>query len=244
MPDFAGRIRDNIFVIQERIDRVAERVGRSPREVALMAVTKFNPAESVLAAYHAGLRLFGENRVQEAYIKFFPIKKEIDTASLHMIGTLQKNKINRALTLFDALQGVDSVETLEAILSRIGQRSSPLLLYFELHTGEESKAGFPSVDEMLRACDAFASFLQSVGPSGSFVKLKGLMTMAPFTSDSGEIRRSFRKLVAAKQKVAQHFSFPDFDQLSMGMSNDFEIAIEEGATIVRIGTAIFGQRGP
>lgn len=242
MPDTAERIRDNILFTQERIARAAERAGRAPQDVSLMAVTKFNPAESVVAAYRAGIRLFGENRVQEALSKYVPLRQEIPAAALHMIGTLQKNKINKALSLFDGIQSIDSAETLEAILARADQRSSPLELFLELHTGEESKAGFPNVDDLLRACEIVAEFHQSNPRARDSIALRGLMTMAPFTSDIAAVRRSFVALAEASRAVAQHFGFPDFDQLSMGMSNDFEIAIEEGSTIVRVGTALFGER--
>lgn len=242
MPKIAEQIRDNIAFIQERIERACARAERSVHEVSLMAVSKFNPFESILAAYHGGIRLFGENRVQEAWTKFASTRDQLPNASLHMIGILQKNKINKALTLFDAIQGIDSVETLQAILSRVDQRETPLKLFFELHTGEESKAGFPKTEELFRACEVLEAFLRSSLEGSNRVQLKGLMTMAPFTAETERIRHSFRELVAAKKSIDARFHFMEFDQLSMGMSNDFEIAIEEGATLVRIGTAIFGER--
>jgi len=242
MPDIAVQIRDNIALTRERIERACARAGRSVRDVSLMAVSKFNPFESILAAHHGGIRLFGENRVQEAWSKFASTRDQLPDTALHMIGTLQKNKVNKALALFDAIQGIDSVETLQAILSRIDQRASPLHVFFELHTGEESKAGFPNTDELYRACEALEAFFDSSSERNKNVKLKGLMTMAPFTSETDSIRRSFRALVDAKRGIETRFHFADFDQLSMGMSNDFEIAIEEGATLVRVGTAIFGER--
>jgi len=141
MSDIAEQIRDNVALIQERIERACVRAGRSAGEISLMAVSKFNPFESVLAAYHNGIRLFGENRVQEAWLKFASTRAQIPDSALHMIGTLQKNKVNKALMLFDAIQGIDSVETLQAILSRVNQHTTALRIFFELHTGEESKAG-------------------------------------------------------------------------------------------------------
>jgi hypothetical protein len=242
MPMNDSQISDNIARIQERILRAAERAGRAPQSIALMAVTKFHPAEAILDAYHAGIRLFGENRVQEAQTKYPPLRDSLAGSRLHMIGTLQKNKINKALGIFDALEGIDSVEVLEAILARLSSRTEPIELFFELHTGEESKAGFPSLDELLRACDLLASFAAENREKGRLVVLRGLMTMAPFTTDERAIRHSFRMLAAAKAEVAQRFDFVHFTELSMGMSNDFEIAIEEGSTLVRIGTALFGER--
>lgn len=242
MPMNDSQIADNIARIQERILRAAERAGRAPQSIALMAVTKFHPAEAILDAYHAGIRLFGENRVQEAQTKYPPLRDSLAGSRLHMIGTLQKNKINKALGIFDALEGIDSVEVLEAILARLSSRTEPIELFFELHTGEESKAGFPSLDELLRACDLLASFAAENREKGRLVVLRGLMTMAPFTTDERAIRHSFSMLAAAKAEVAQRFDFVHFTELSMGMSNDFEIAIEEGSTLVRIGTALFGER--
>jgi hypothetical protein len=241
MPDSSAVIAENIARIGERIARAAESAGRSVDDVSLMAVTKFHPLEAVRYAYLSGIRFFGENRVQEALAKYPPIRVSIKDASLHMIGTLQKNKINKALAIFDAIEGIDSVDTLRAVLTRIDGRKEPFRLYLELHTGEASKAGFPNLDELLRGCEAYAEFLEGDVDIKS-ARLCGLMTMAPFTQDSSEIRKSFKMLAAAKKEVEKRFHFSNFGELSMGMSNDFEIAIEEGATLVRIGTAIFGER--
>ncbi len=210
MPMNDSQISDNIARIQERILRAAERAGRAPQSIALMAVTKFHPAEAILDAYHAGIRLFGENRVQEAQTKYPPLRDSLVGSRLHMIGTLQKNKINKALGIFDALEGIDSVEVLEAILARLSSRTEPIELFFELHTGEESKAGFPSLDELLRACDLLASFAAENREEGRLVVLRGLMTMAPFTTDERAIRHSFRMLAAAKAEVALRFDFVHF----------------------------------
>ncbi len=242
MPNSPAVIAENIARVRERIARAAESAGRSADDVSLMAVTKFHPAEAVRSAYLAGIRFFGENRVQEAQAKYPPIRASLENASLHMIGTLQKNKINKALTIFDAIEGIESVDTLAAILTRAGGRPEPLRLYLELHTGEDSKAGFPNLDELLRGCDAYAEFLAVDAHAAERAILCGLMTMAPFTQDSSVIRRSFRMLAAAKREVENRFHFSNFGGLSMGMSNDFEIAVREGSTLVRIGTAIFGER--
>jgi pyridoxal phosphate enzyme (YggS family) len=235
-------IHNNILRIEARIAHASYLSGRRRETISLMAVSKFHPIESVMAAYRAGIRLFGENRVQEAHAKFSEKASIMPDASLDMIGTLQKNKINKALTVFDGIQSVDSIEALEAIFARLEGRSLPLRIFFELHTGEASKAGFPDTEEMLRACEVYQDFIESQKELGRIIHLCGLMTMAPFTSDQTEIRSSFRELAHAHRSVLDRFSFPDFCELSMGMSNDFEIAIEEGSTMVRIGTAIFGER--
>jgi len=235
-------IQDNISKVVERIARASYRSGRKRETISLMAVSKFHPIESILAANRAGIRLFGENRVQEAQLKFSEKASILSHASLHMLGTLQKNKINKALAVFDGIQSIDSVEVLKAIFARSEGRALPLRIYFELHTGEASKAGFPDTEGILRACEVYQEFIESHKELGGIIRLCGMMTMAPFTSDQSEIRRSFRELVHAQRIVLDRFSFPDFCELSMGMSNDFEIAIEEGSTMVRIGTAIFGER--
>jgi len=235
-------ISNNIARVRERIAIAAESAGRNADDVALMAVTKFHPVEAVRYAYLAGIRWFGENRVQEALAKYSAIRASLENTSLHMIGTLQKNKINKALTIFDAIESIESVDTLVALLARATGRQEPLRIYLELHTGEDSKAGFLNIDELLRACDTYAEFLENNAQAAEQVMLCGLMTMAPFTQEASLIRRSFRMLAAAKKEVEQRFHFPHFCELSMGMSNDFELAIQEGSTLVRIGTAIFGER--
>ncbi len=242
MSNSAAVIAENIARVRERIAKAAESAGRSADDVSLMAVTKFHPAEAVRCAYLAGVRCFGENRVQEAQAKYPPIRESLESISLHMIGTLQKNKINKALAIFDAIEGIGSVDILTALLARVASREEPLCLYLELHTGEDSKAGFPNIDELLRACDVYAEFLEHTASAAERVMLCGLMTMAPFTQDTSLIRRSFRMLAAAKREVEKRFHFSNFCELSMGMSNDFEVAIQEGSTLVRIGTAIFGER--
>lgn len=235
-------IRDNITRIRERMETAAIKAGRNPADIALLAVTKFHPLESVRVAYDAGLRLFGENRVQEASDKYADFRQHMPDARLHMIGTLQKNKVNKSLDLFDAIQSVDSTELLEAILVRLERRLFPLALYFELHTGEESKSGFPDTDALLHACDMLAEHRIRSPLCAKLVRLEGLMTMAPFTDDPVPVRASFSMLRKARELVRARFPELGCEGLSMGMSNDFELAIEEGSTLVRIGTAIFGPR--
>lgn len=202
-----------------------------------MAVTKFHPIEAVEAAYAAGARLFGENRVQEAESKFAPFLASHPDARVELIGSLQSNKAKKAVALFSSVQSVDSLGLLSELEKRAAAASRRLDILFELHTGEDSKAGFPDLEGLLEAAD----FLAGLGPDSS-LRPRGLMTMAPFTKDEGSIRASFRSLRAAFDALKTRFPFPSFDTLSMGMTNDFEIAVEEGSTLVRIGTAIFGSR--
>jgi pyridoxal phosphate enzyme (YggS family) len=211
-----------------------------------MAVSKFHPAEAVKEAYSAGIRLFGESRVQEALSKFDDaLKAGLPGAALHMIGNLQSNKINKALESFDCIQSIGSRELLEAVAVRVLKTGREIPLLLELHTGEASKAGFPDVEALLRAVEEEfereqRGFYREEG--GGRVRLAGLMTMAPYTDSEPELRRSFRILAACAEKVRKGFGLDRFDELSMGMSGDFEIAIEEGSTLVRVGTALFGER--
>ena len=243
----------NISLVQERIQKAAMRSGRDLSQISLLAVAKFHPAEAVIAAYSSGIRRFGENRVQEAAAKYLPETMNLMTgAEVDMIGTLQGNKVNKALAIFDSIQSVDSLDLLKAIVLRTKRREKKLKLYLELHTGEESKSGFSSVDGILKAID---SYMEALGgsktgsqdaleteKSASMIELAGLMTMAPFTGDENLVHASFQSLRKALEEIRKHFGLPGFRELSMGMSGDFEIAIEEGSTLLRIGTAIFGTR--
>jgi pyridoxal phosphate enzyme (YggS family) len=232
-------IKENIDSLRLRMEGAATRAGRPVSEISLMAVTKFQPIEAVFSAYAAGIRLFGENRVQEACSKYGEgAAKELPGSRLDLIGQLQRNKINKALEVFDSIQSVGSLELLEAILDRSRERERSIGLYLELHTGEETKSGFACLDDLLAAVERF---LERKNANGS-LKLKGLMTMAPFTGERNVQRKAFKALAEASREIKKRFDITGFDELSMGMSSDFESAIEEGSTMVRIGTAIFGAR--
>jgi len=227
----------------------AGRAGRDPGAVALMAVGKFHPAEASLAAFAAGAKVFGESRVQEALAKFgaqgdaaadagsAPLSAALARGDLelHLIGTLQSNKAKKAAELFSCVESVHSVEIARELSKRALAAGRRLDVLLELHTAEETKSGFPGRDSLLAACDGLA------GLEG--LRVRGLMTMAPWTSDERAIRASFRALAALHREIAASGRFERFDVLSMGMTNDYEIAIEEGSTMVRVGTAIFGERG-
>ncbi|OHD22859.1 MAG: YggS family pyridoxal phosphate enzyme [Spirochaetes bacterium GWB1_59_5] len=232
--EYATKIAGNITRVRERMAIASARSGRKTDSVTLLVVTKFNPAEAVLAAYAAGVRTFGENRVQEAEAKFASIEGLIPGSAAHLLGHLQSNKVKKAVALFDCVQSVDSEDILVELARRASDAGKVLDILFELHTGEESKSGFPDADSMFRAMEKAAA-LSSLRP-------RGLMTMAPYTDDMTVVRDSFKVCAAAFDKAGALFGFDDFNLLSMGMTNDFEVAIEEGSTIVRIGTAIFGSR--
>jgi pyridoxal phosphate enzyme (YggS family) len=227
--------------LEERISSACLRCGRKREEVALMGVSKFHPYEAVEKAWKAGLCLFGESRVREGMEKFslFMEKRPEEQAELHLIGSLQRNKAKSAASFFDCVQSVDR----ESLIDELGKlcspeglnlkRERPLMILLEFHTGEESKTGFPDLDSLFRGAEKALSW-----PG---LKPAGLMTMAPFTADTGAVRASFRALVKARGELEKRFG-PIWSCLSMGMTGDFETAIEEGSTLIRVGTAIFGER--
>ncbi|MDR1867590.1 MAG: YggS family pyridoxal phosphate-dependent enzyme [Treponema sp.] len=227
-------VSDSVQRIREQIVQTCVRCGRDPATVQLMAVSKFQPIEKIHEAACAGIKLFGENRVQEAVQKLQTFKREQADIKIHLIGSLQRNKAKAALSFFDGIQSVDR----ESLLVELGRltlnRAEAFPLLLELHTGEESKAGFKDCDSLLRAVDLASHY--------SGIAIRGLMTIAPFTQDIQIIRASFRSLVHAQQVLQSHVPAGDYSILSMGMSNDFVCAIEEGSTLIRIGTALFGSR--
>jgi pyridoxal phosphate enzyme (YggS family) len=229
-------IAANIALIQERISAAASRAGRDPGDIALMAVSKTQSPVRIREAYDAGQRLFGENRVQEFAGKVEALG-ELHVAEWHMIGHLQSNKAARAAELFRAVDSVDSLklaEKLDAAARNLGRKLEVLV---EINVGgEAAKSGVapdaPMLEKVLRAA-----------PSLDALVFRGLMTVPPFTENPDGARPYFRKLRELRDTIAaRKLPAVDMDQLSMGMSHDFEVAIEEGSTCVRVGTAIFGER--
>ena len=215
------------------------RSGRKREDITLMVVTKFNPLEAVVEAWDAGIRCFGESRVQEAVSKFTAFRTERPGAELHLIGALQRNKAKAAAAFFDCIQSLDRESLAEELAKHSGNRDKggalPVLL--ELRTGEDSKSGFESLDKLFRAVELIMAC-----PT---LRIRGLMTLAPNTAEETPVRAAFRKLAAAQRELETRFpnkAGHSFTCLSMGMSGDFEIAIEEGSTMLRIGSAIFGER--
>jgi PLP dependent protein len=225
-PEFKTRLQE----IRDRISRAVARFNQKPDRVTLLAVTKTIPLEIIQMAYEAGLRDFGENRVQEALEKIGQLPPDIHW---HLIGQLQTNKINKIGRKFVLVHSVDSVHLAEALSARMGSENQDILL--EVNTsGEASKAGV-SPQEALVAAEKVSQL-----PG---LKLKGLMTVGPLTEDAGRQREAFKKLKGLFDEIRQtSWAGPSFSILSMGMSGDFEAAIEEGSTLVRIGTALFGKR--
>ena len=229
-------ISENIVAIRERIEAAARRAGRSAANVALMGVTKTHPPERIREAYVAGLRLFGENRVQEFAGKAGALA-DLAGAEWHMIGHLQTNKAGKAIELFNAVDSVDSVKLAEKLDAAARNLGKKLSLLIEINVGgEAAKSGLapdtPELEELLLAAPRFEA-----------LEFRGVMTVPPFTDDPGDSRTFFRQLRRLRDAIAaRKLTAISMDVLSMGMSHDFAVAIEEGSTCVRVGTAIFGER--
>jgi pyridoxal phosphate enzyme (YggS family) len=226
----------NLDAVKEAIRRAESASGRSEGSVRLLAVSKFHGADAVAEALDAGQTLFGENRVQEALDKFRLVKemRPASEAELHIIGSLQRNKVKGALAVSSCVQSVDRAELLAEMQKQAQKLGIRVRALFEIRTGEESKSGFDSEDA-LAECVAGARAMPNI-------ECAGFMTIAPFTDDASVIRKSFSKCRQTALKMRKLFPELRLTELSMGMSGDFPIAIEEGSTMVRIGTAIFGDR--
>ncbi len=236
MEEIVFDVKQNLSDVVSRIRAAERRAGRKEGEVKLLAVSKFHSERKISLLADAGQVLFGENRVQEAREKFIPIKSLRPNVKLHIIGQLQTNKVKKAVEVADCIESVDRIPLLQEIEKRCSELGRNIQVFLELHTAEDSKSGFSDVDE---ARKALAMFGEGLFPH---VEPKGFMTMAPFTEDEGAVRRSFSTLRETASALRREFPFLPLDELSMGMSGDFEKAIEEGSTLVRIGTAIFGGR--
>jgi pyridoxal phosphate enzyme (YggS family) len=226
-------IEENLKRVQERIAAAAKRAGRDPSSVKLVTVTKTIDIEQIRVAVAAGAAVLGENRVQEAREK---IERLGNVASWHLIGTLQSNKAKYAVKLFDLVHSVDTLELAKEIdrqAARIGKTQDVLI---EVNiAGEASKSGVPLNAAIDLVRDAAGL---------KHIRIKGLMTMPPYSENPEDSRQHFRKLRELSGSVTKdNVHGVSMQVLSMGMSGDFEVAVEEGATLVRVGTAIFGERG-
>ena len=219
-------IEQNVRYVERSIAGACERAGRSPDEVTLIAVTKTIGIPAIEAAFNAGIRNFGENRVQEAQPKIEQLASLRPSLIWHMVGHLQTNKAKTAMDIFDIIHSVDSLRLAET-LSQHSQSKLPVLIEVNV-SGEATKSGFllPEVDEAVKRIGRLPN-----------IEVEGLMTIAPWGSDAEEVRPIFRRLRQLGDALGLR-------HLSMGMTDDFEVAIEEGATLVRIGRAIFGERIP
>jgi pyridoxal phosphate enzyme (YggS family) len=228
------QLQQNVNDVRERIARAAERVGREPDEIKLVAVSKTQPSVRIQDAIDVGVTAVGENRVQEAVEKIVDVGQ--DAAEWHLIGHLQSNKARKAVELFDVIQSLDSVELakrLERICIEEGRSELPVFIEVDL-AGEETKSGIvedelPKLVRVLQSCIC--------------LRLDGLMIVPPYLENPVRVRPYFKRLQKLRDGLVDEGAFGSgAGVLSMGMSHDFEVAVEEGATVVRIGTAIFGER--
>jgi len=241
------QLRGNLEAVQERIAAAAQRCGRDPAEVRLLAVTKTHPEHMVDLAFQAGMRLFGENRVQEAVAKYGslptgpaagpsgeqPPAPRWLGSELHLIGHLQRNKARLAAGLFGCVQSIDKLDTAEALARACRERGRAMDVLREMNTsGEACKSGCQEEEALLEAAGA----VRELAP----LRLRGLMTVGPLTEDAGRVASAFARLRRLYERLRS--AAPSIDVLSMGMSGDFEIAVQEGATMVRLGTVLFGAR--
>ena len=227
-------IRANLAEVRRRMEQAAARVGRNADEIKLVAVSKLHPADTLRNAIAAGANVFGENKVQEAEDKIAEVGR--DAAEWHLIGHLQSNKARKAVQLFDIIHSVDSLELaerLERICSEDGRNELSIFVQVDL-AGEETKSGVAKSD-----LPALVAYLKTC----KRLRFNGLMLLPPFFEEAEATRPYFKRLRAIRDDLASQNAFTNArGELSMGMSHDFEIAIEEGATVVRVGTAIFGAR--
>jgi pyridoxal phosphate enzyme (YggS family) len=229
-------VAQNVAEVRQRIAASAQRAARDPEEVVLMAVSKTFAPEPIREAYAAGLRVFGENRVQEFSGKAAALS-DLHDAEWHMIGHLQSNKAGAAAAVFAAVDSLDSLKLAEKLNASAEKLGKKLGVLIEIKVGGEiAKSGLaPDSGELEK--------LLTAAPQFERLEFRGLMTIPPFTEDAQEARPYFRKLRALRDRIAaRRLPAVRMDVLSMGMSHDFEIAIEEGSTCVRVGTAIFGER--
>ena len=226
-------IHENLLQVQDRVAAAAERAGRDPGTVRIVAVSKTKRPSLILEAIDAGVTEIGENQFQEARAKYDQVNRPV---KWHFVGHLQTNKAKGALKIFDLIHSVDSLRLLKEINRRSGQMNFQTDVLIQVNTsGESSKYGVQPEQAL--------SFIESA-LDYSHVRIKGLMTIGPFTPNVDAVRPSFALLSRLQDKIkAQQFAGVEMEYLSMGMTHDFEVAVEEGANIIRIGTAIFGKRG-
>ncbi|MFT4143413.1 MAG: YggS family pyridoxal phosphate-dependent enzyme [Mobilitalea sp.] len=245
-------MKENILEIEQRIQRACERAGRDRSEVTLIAVSKTMPNEKLVEAYHLGMRAFGENKVQELVQKYEALSDKFDNAAeWHMIGHLQRNKVKYIVDKAELIHSVDSVRLAEQINLEATKKDIVCDILIEVNISDEDTKYGVSPAEVSALLEEVVMFKN--------IRVRGLMTVAPYTDNPEKNREYFKKLrqlyVDIKSKnndnncngsnieeTAPRYDLNNFNVLSMGMTGDFEIAIEEGATIIRVGTGIFGER--
>jgi pyridoxal phosphate enzyme (YggS family) len=235
-------VADNIAKVKKRIGVAATSAGRDPDEVTLVAITKSFPASVIAEAWDAGLRDFGENRVQEAESKVAWTRGVGIDLTWHMVGHLQRNKVKKAIELFDMVQSVDSVRLAQELSRRCGAAGTSMPILLEVNVSEEpSKYGFTASQRNDEQAVRFVKAVEQIIALPNLEPL-GLMTVGPLGAGEEALRSCFARLRVLRERLREEFSLREWPHLSMGMTDDFELAITEGATIVRIGRAIFGDR--
>lgn len=226
-------IAENVEKIRERVQRAARHAGRDPEGITIVAVTKTVDAERIQEAVSAGIGVLGENRVQDAREKIRRIGKAVQW---HMIGHLQTNKAREAVSLFDMVHSVDNLRVAQALDLEAGKQAKRLPVLVQVNISEEESKSGAKAEEAMNLVQSMAGMEN--------LAVQGLMTIPPYSGDPEESRWVFRSLREMRDRIAEmDIQGVRMTHLSMGMSHDFETAVEEGATLVRIGTAIFGERG-
>jgi hypothetical protein len=232
---YDARLRENLPRVEERIRQARQRAGR-PDEVRVVAVTKGHPVAAVRAALAAGLQDLGENRVNELADKVGEVGRH--AARWHLIGHLQRNKVDRAVELFDLIHSIDSLRLAKELSSEARQAGITVRGLIQVNaSGEATKGGIDVADDPNEPLESIHEIVELPN-----LEIRGLMTMAPFVTDETVLRSAFRKTHRLLEACGQRISGFAGKDVSMGMTNDFEIAVEEGSTIVRLGTILFGER--
>ena len=224
-------VAENLHLVGSKLEETCLRSGRDPGEITLVAVSKGFPSGKVFEAADAGQKDFGENRVQEARDK---IPEGPPGLTWHMVGTLQKNKVKYAVQLFDWIHSVDSLELARMLDQRLGSLGRTMSALIQVKLSPEPEKFGLSLGELNEMAEGMREMKN--------LKLRGLMTMPPYDTDPEASRPYFNRLKGLALQLVEDLDLGDFDQLSMGMSHDFTVAVEEGATMIRVGTAIFGPR--
>jgi pyridoxal phosphate enzyme (YggS family) len=226
-------LKERLTELSAELAELATEAGRSPEEIKLIAVSKTHPSELIAEAFQAGQVRFGENRVQEASEKIERLQNP--GIEWHLIGHLQKNKARFCPGRFDWIHSVDSQELLELLEKQCALQSQPIQILLQANLSQEdSKSGVSDYDNLCRLLEKTQGC--------QWLRCRGLMTMAAATDDANKIRKTFSQLRTWLEKLRNEFTLTTFTELSMGMSSDYRIAIAEGATMVRLGTTLFGER--
>ena len=227
-------IKDNLAVVQQQLSQAATEAGRSPEDIQLIAVSKTKPAEMINEAVLANHTAFGENMVQEAISKMSALNN-IDNIEWHLIGHLQKNKVKFCPGNFQWIHSIDSIELAKKLEERCALKQQNINVLIQVNLSQEkSKYGVQQLDELFQ--------LAEILHAGQWIKLRGLMTIPAPDLGETSTRKLFEKLRMWRDQLQKELGAPEINELSMGMTADFKWAIQEGATMIRLGTAIFGSR--